>query len=81
MQGTVEKLKRVGVMVRLDGVPEVGDSFQIYRVQDGVETVLGTGYVRKAMGDLYKVNPPDAEDGGRGEQFPGVQEGDLVRSA
>lgn len=81
MQGKVESLKRVGVMVSLDGVPEIGDPLQIYRVRDGVETVLGSGYVRKRMGDRYKVNPPDGEDGRRGRPFEGVLIGDLVRSA
>lgn len=71
---------RVGVVVTLDGTPEVGDQFQIYRVVDGLEQVLGTGYVRKPIAASFKINPPDTVDGQRGAQFPDVQEGDLVRS-
>jgi hypothetical protein len=80
MQGVVEKVMRVGVIAVLDWTPEVGDQVEICRVVDGVTTVLGTGYVRKAMGVRWKVNPPDTDDGDRGVQFPDVQVGDLVRS-
>jgi hypothetical protein len=79
MQGTVVQLKARGVIASLDGSPEVGDIFQIYRIQNGVETILATGYLRKPRGNDYKINPIDHEDGSRGENFVGVQLGDLVR--
>lgn len=82
MNGTVVDLRRVGVIAQLDGFPNVGDLFQIYRIENGVETILGNGYLRKSRGqNLFKINPMEDESGNRGEPFVGIQLGDLVRSA
>lgn len=81
MQGKVVMIRRNGVIAELSERPQIGDFFQIYRVKDGVETILGTGYIRKSRGpNLWKINPMDKEDGSRGNTFTDVQEGDLVRS-
>jgi len=81
MNGTVYRIMRHGVLATIDGTPEIGDLFQIYRVTDGAEVVIGTGYIRKPHGPgTFKLQPPETDSGERGGQFPGVQEGDLVRS-
>lgn len=80
MQGTVIHIKPQGVVATLDGVPEVGDLFEVYRIQDGEEVVLATGYFRKIKDGAYKINPMDKPDGSRGIPFVGVEVGDLVRS-
>lgn len=80
MQGIVVELKRQGVIAKLDGTPDIGDLFEVYRVQDGVEVILAKGYMRKSKGENFKINPIDLEDGSRGLSFDGVLEGDLVRS-
>jgi len=79
MQGTVVKVMGVGVIAVLDETCGIGDQLQIFRLEDGVERIIGTGYVRKYLAMGLKINPPDTEEGGRGEQFPDVREGDLVR--
>lgn len=80
MNGTVIGIRGFGVIAQLDGTPQVGDLFQIYRVQDGVETILGTGYVRKSKAEGFKINPMDNDDGTRGMPFTGIMLGDLIRS-
>jgi len=79
MQGRVTEIKPRGVIATIDGTPEVGDLFQVYRIQNGIEVVLATGYIRKQRDNGYKINPIDGEDGSRGEPFIGVEVGDLVR--
>lgn len=79
MQGRVTEIKPRGVIATIDGAPEVGDLFQVYRIQNGIEVVLATGYIRKQRDNGYKINPIDGEDGSRGEPFIGVEVGDLVR--
>ena len=80
MNGTVDRIMRHGVLAKIDGTPEIGDLFQIYRVMDGTEVTVGTGYIRKPHGPgMFKLQPPETESGERGGQFPDVQEGDLVR--
>ena len=79
MQGTVIGIRAYGVIVKLDGIPQIGDLFEIYRTQDGVETTLGKGYARKHMSNGFKINPIEDESGERGT-FVNIEIGDLVRS-
>ncbi len=80
MSGTVEQLKKHGVSVLITDTPSIGDFFQIYRIINEVEIIIGTGYIRKPLvPNIFKLQPPDKEDGGRGEQFLDVQVGDLIR--
>lgn len=80
MQGEVAIIMRNGVVARLDGHPQIGDLFQIYRVENGVETIVGNGYMRKPKAGGWKINPIDKQDGSRGDQYVDVRVGDLVRS-
>lgn len=79
MNGRVTHIRNRGVIATIDGVPEVGDLFEIYRIQNGVDIVLATGYIRKPRDNGYKINPTDAENGERGMPFVGIEVGDLVR--
>jgi hypothetical protein len=80
MQGTVIALRRNGVIVEMMGVPEIGDMFQIYRVENGIETIVGSGYIRKPKGpNVWKINPMDTETGAKGIPFVDARVGDLVR--
>ena len=79
MQGTVTHIRNYGVVAAINGEPEVGDLFEVYRIHGGTEVVLGSGYVRKKKGEGFKINPMENEDGSRGAPFIGVQIGDLVR--
>jgi hypothetical protein len=79
MQGTVTGIRKFGVVVQLDGTPEIGDLFELYRIQDGTEIILGKGYARKHMFESFKINPIEDESGDRAS-FEDVQMGDLVRS-
>ena len=80
MNGTVTGIRGFGVIVELDGTPQIGDLFEVYRVHDGVETILGKGYIRKQKPIGFKLNPMDDPEGNRGEPFVDVMMGDLVRS-
>ena len=78
MNGVVTQLKPRGFIAEMDSPTdgmEPGTRFQIYRVVDGGEVVVGTGVSRKAMPpSSLKVNPDGSEPLGE------VQVGDLVRS-
>lgn len=80
MHGTITTLKHRGVLATLDGVPEIGDLFEIYRIENGEEIILGTGYVRREKGEAFNISPMDNENGSRGTLWVGVLVGDLVRS-
>ena len=81
MQGIVTHIKHHGVIATLDGTPEIGDLFEIYRIENGEDVILAKGYVRKEKGVGYNISVMDKEDGSRGIPWVGILVGDLVRTA
>jgi hypothetical protein len=81
IKGFVVEVKRIGVLAQLDGLPETGDIFKIYRIINDIENIIGTGYIRKQKGlNIFKINPMDNESKNRGNQFIDVKIGDLLNS-
>jgi len=92
MQGTVVRMRPNGVEAQLDSATDSltdADRFQVYRVVDGTETILGTFYARRSKGpNLICLNVVGDKPGQPG--FPPtvpvptvlaqIQLGDLVRS-
>lgn len=77
MNGTVAVLKRKGFLAVMDGPADtvpIGTRFEVYRVVDGVETIVGTGVSKVfRQPNLLKVNPED------GAELGEPRLGDLVR--
>jgi len=77
MAMTVHVVKSRGVIVKCDTpaeMPQVHSKWQVYRVVNNVETIVGTGSVRKPIGaDSFKLNPDQPF------AVP-AQVGDLVRA-
>lgn len=78
MNGTVVRLRPNGVEANMDSATNSltdANQFQVYRVVDGNEVIVGTGFAKRSRGpNLICINPLD------NTEFNAPQVGDLVRS-